>query len=447
MKLTPDGKRDWNYYKDRIDFVDYAEQQGYEINSRKTSRSYVVMHHTTSQEVIIIYKNKNTGYQGYFNPNDSRDEGSVVDFQKFRSNGDWKEVFAKLDGYLNELPTNYNPKVKIEPVGTVNREQAIQHEFRFLPLTDAKYLNDRGLTNETIFSPEFQHRIYNKHFYENQRTHVNIAFPLKNETGTIAAIIRNDAYNKIEEPKMDASWISNTKYKDGQTDRLVISESPIDSLSFHQLMKPKTDEKRVYLATAGNLSETQPRFIQLAIDTLKPRQIILANDNDNAGIKQNLNLIGTLSHPDSEQSQYIKTHLNLIQNTHALLLLKVSHPNQEEGAKLLEHLSNKLTEDINKHTPSGLEPDAKAVVTQHAKFGSELEIHFTNNRQNLIRVEKSLLEVKNLDRFITVKRPVNKDFNEDLKSYEKHRLEPISDSKKEEKLIENQEVKSLKIGR
>ena len=142
MKLTPDGKRDWNYYKDRIDFVNYAEQLGYEINSRKTSRSYVVMHHTISRVVIIIYKNKNTGYQGYFNPNDSRDEGSVVDFQKFRSNGDWKEVFAKLDGYLNELPTNYNPKVKIEPVGTVNREHAIQHEFRFLPLTDAKYLNN-----------------------------------------------------------------------------------------------------------------------------------------------------------------------------------------------------------------------------------------------------------------------------------------------------------------
>ena len=131
----------------------------------------------------------------------------------------------------------------------------------------------------------------------------------------------------------------------------------------------------------------------------------------------------------------------------SLLLLKVSHPNQEEGAKLLEHLSNKLTEDINKHTPSGLEPDAKAVVTQHAKFGSELEIHFTNNRQNLIRVEKSLLEVKNLDRFIIVKRPVNKDFNEDLKSFEKHRLESVSVNKKEEKLAENQEVKYMKIGR
>ena len=153
-----------------------------------------------------------------------------------------------------------------------------------------------------------------------------------------------------------------------------------------------------------------------------------------------------MSHPDSEQSQYIKTHLNLIQNTHALLLLKVSHPNQEEGAKLLEHLSNKLTEDINKHTPSSLEPDAKAVVTQHAKFGSELEIHFTNNRQNLIRVEKSLLEVKNLNRFIIVKRPINKDFNDDLKSSEKHCLEPISDNKKEERLFDNQAVKPMKMG-
>ena len=62
-------------------------------------------------------------------------------------------------------------------------------------------------------------------------------------------------------------------------------------------------------------------------------------------------------------------------------------------------------------------------------------------------MEKSLLEVKNLDRFITVKRPVNKDFNEDLKSSEKHRLEPVSDNKKEDKLIESQAVKSIKIGR
>jgi hypothetical protein len=38
---------------------------------------------------------------------------------------------------------------------------------------------------------------------------------------------------------------------------------------------------------------------------------------------------------------------------------------------------------------------------------------------------------------------MNKDFNEDLKLSERHHLEPLSDSKKKDKLIDNQEIKFL----
>lgn len=62
--------------------------------------------------------------------------------------------------------------------------------------------------------------------------------------------------------------------------------------SYHQLYGPGPEESRLYVATAGNLSETQPNLIQYLIELYQPQQIILANDNDKAGTQQNVKLMG-----------------------------------------------------------------------------------------------------------------------------------------------------------
>ena len=414
--------RDWEVIKQQIDLVDYAEQQGYQINKQKSSNTFVVMRKGEG-DVVIIYKNDYTNRHEFFNPNDGNDKGTVIDFQKVRSNGDWKEVFYKIDSYLGNIAVN-KPYVKLNPTPT--REQAIQHEFKFQPFTNLVYLKSRGLTEETIYSPEFKNRIFNNTLKDKDgNVFVNTVFPLKNETGTISTIVRNETYNKIDQKRIDASWITCTKHKEGETQRLVIMESPIDGLSFHQLMPPQTDEKRVYLATAGKLSGTQPRFIQLAIDTLKPKQIILANDNDQAGINQNINIIGFIRTAGVEESQKIKAHLNLPQPSQAVLNVEFTHTNQLEGKILAQFVGNQIVNAISKNTSESIEKDAKVQLLQNETNRSEIVVSFTNSLSNLIRLERVLIDIKGLDELVLVKRSQEKDMNEDLKKAVKHNLEEI----------------------
>ena len=416
--------RDWEVIKQQIDLVDYAEQQGYQINKQKSSNTFVVMRKGEG-DVVIIYKNDYTNRHEFFNPNDGNDKGTVIDFQKVRSNGDWKEVFYKIDSYLGNIAVN-KPYVKLNPTPPPTRKQAIQHEFKFQPLTNLVYLKSRGLTEETIYSPEFKNRIFNNTLKDKDgNVFVNTVFPLKNETGTISTIVRNETYNKIDQKRIDASWITCTKHKEGETQRLVIMESPIDGLSFHQLMPPQTDEKRVYLATAGKLSGTQPRFIQLAIDTLKPKQIILANDNDQAGINQNINIIGFIRIAGVEESQKIKAHLNLPQPSQAVLNVEFTHTNQLEGKMLAQFVGNQIVNAISKNTSESIEKDAKVQLLQNETNRSEIVVSFTNSLSNLIRLERVLIDIKGLDELVLVKRSQEKDMNEDLKKAVKHNLEEI----------------------
>jgi DNA primase len=72
-------------------------------------------------------------------------------------------------------------------------------------------------------------------------------------------------------------WVSNC-FKDD--DRLVITESAIDALSFHAL---KGDEKTRYVSTAGEWNPHVSSLLNHAANTLPGNRIVLAFDNDDAG--------------------------------------------------------------------------------------------------------------------------------------------------------------------
>ena len=74
-------------------------------------------------------------------------------------------------------------------------------------------------------------------------------------------------------------WVS----KSGQNDKkLVICESPLDCLSYHQLFP---DDDTRYFATSGTLSEKQKDLLRTAFEKLdqKKGEIIIATDKDIAG--------------------------------------------------------------------------------------------------------------------------------------------------------------------
>ncbi|GAB4039900.1 toprim domain-containing protein [Spirosoma gilvum] len=330
-------------------------------------------------------------------------------------------IFNKEFSYKEFLERGVNQLSKLTPIPEAEKK-AIQEigleKYYSKPFFD-QLKTIQGHVKDTGQLPDnYLESLRNTYGYKapegaTDRVIVNTSFPLRNEEHVIAAINRNSEYNRIEQSKENAVWSSRTDYDKRPVNTVVIHESPIDSLSYHQLNPPAADEKRLYIATAGNISREQPVLIEKLVKESQADKLILANDNDPGGIRQNINLAGRLNM--SPESESIHAQLNVHERTDGRLLITLVHQNQQEGQQRLTQLAERFTTAINKTIPEGAEKEAKATIIQNGTRSSELEIAFTANRENLIRVEKALLQERGLTNYMQVQRPTEKDYNEDLK--------------------------------
>ena len=330
-------------------------------------------------------------------------------------------IFNKEFSYKEFLERGVNQLSKLTPIPEAEKK-AIQEigleKYYSKPFFD-QLKTIQGHVKDTGQLPDnYLESLRNTYGYKapegaTDRVIVNTSFPLRNEEHVIAAINRNSEYNRIEQSKENAVWSSRSDYDKRPVNTVVIHESPIDSLSYHQLNPPAADEKRLYIATAGNISREQPVLIEKLLKESQADKLILANDNDPGGIRQNINLAGRLNM--SPESESIHAQLNVHERTDGRLLITLVHQNQQEGQQRLTQLAERFTTAINKTIPEGAEKEAKATIIQNGTRSSELEIAFTANRENLIRVEKALLQERGLTNYMQVQRPTEKDYNEDLK--------------------------------
>ena len=431
----PLRKVDFEQFKQQIDLVEYAKDQGYIKDLQRSGGNSVSLYKADSggKDRIVVYPRQGAGADIYFNPNDGADKGTVVQFQHRRGTGEWKDTIEKLQQYLGQVDTRVERTVGQTVTTATNqpaptREQAVVRSFDLKPLSDTNYLKSRGLSDETVKAPEFENAVFNRNYFDRNRgkQFVNTVFPIKNEQGTVAIIVRNENVKIVDGSRGDGVWISNPKVIEpgGRVDRMVIAESPIDAMSFHQMKPPAEGEKRLYLGTAGNLSSGAPDTVQKLIDKYQPRQIVMANDNDNAGIRNNINLVGRMRYPGIQESNNIQAHLNLPSPSQARLTVSVSHSDQAIGKQRVQELTERFSMVLNKNSPKD-EPDARISVKSWQDNRTEFEVSMPNTRQNLIRTQNELTAAKGLQEVVSLKLPHNKDFTEDLQKGEKLHLTPL----------------------
>ncbi|WP_461099737.1 toprim domain-containing protein [Telluribacter humicola] len=428
-------KVDFEQFKQQIDLVEYAKDQGYIKDLQRSGGNSVSLYKADSggKDRIVVYPRQGAGTDIYFNPNDGADKGTVVQFQHRRGTGEWKDTIEKLQQYVGQVDTRVERIASQTAASATNppaptREQAVVRSFDLKPLSDTNYLKSRGLSDETIEAPEFENAVFNRTYFDRSRSKqfVNTVFPIKNEQGTVAIIVRNENVKIVDGSRGDGIWISNPKVVEpgGRVDRMVIAESPIDAMSFHQMRPPAEGEKRLYLGTAGNLSSGAPDTVQKLIDKYQPRQIVMANDNDNAGIRNNINLVGRMRYSGIEESNNIQAHLNLPSPSQARLTVSVSHPDQATGRQRVQELTERFATVLNKNSPKD-EPEARISVKSWQDNRTEFEVSMPNTRQNLIRAQNELTVAKGLQKVVSLKLPHNKDFTEDLQKGEKLHLTPL----------------------
>ncbi len=237
------------------------------------------------------------------------------------------------------------------------------------------------------------------------------------------------SYHKVEVSGKALEQLTKA-LKPLQVSRMVLTESPIDAMSFHQLSPPKPGETRMYVSTGGQPSEKQQAYINQLVQRVQPSQVVLANDNDKNGIRFNMNQMGAIQHPATPVQHQLLARLHETtpagkndqsQGEYQLKILGGQGPAQ------MENIAQKMTDALNRFTPKGQEPPARITYLNGTSgAGSEVTVSFPKNERLLQTAQKQLEKIINeqslgQEPIMKVVKPLNKDFNEDLKQTQQHR--------------------------
>ncbi|MGI4734212.1 MAG: toprim domain-containing protein [Janthinobacterium lividum] len=430
-------------FKRAIDLVDYAQRQGYEVKKEGKRGDW----HQLEKEGEVLIVTRKDDHQVYLNTGDDRDKGSVIDFAKTRG-GDGHglnlgQVRQQLREYLNDGPAP--TRVYVQPVDVVRlsalpvgdeRQAEEERKTRLIAevlgvkkeLTDRTYLHSRGIEDKTLDSPAFQGRI----FTAQQNEHKNTAFPLYNENGLASVEQKNEHYKNLLPLPKNGVWVSHpTEGKNTPVERVVVSESAIDSLSHHQLKHGQDNKNTIYIATSGTPTEAQVALIQRVIDKQEPKEVVLANDRDAGGRQFNMNYLNEL-HPArpltpvadqeayKEASRPVEWHATS-DKYHTALKVAYHHDSTEAGAPQVQQLTDRV---------------AKMNGTQEAGPTIDIEVQRSTERETVLRLsvaraDTAQLEViahelyrqreqlrpeqeRQQETFIRVDYPLAKDYNRDL---------------------------------
>ncbi len=420
-------------YKQQIDLVQFLETEGFAKDRRKSTRRWPVLENVEGRKLIIGHNQKTSEYF-YYNPDDSRDKGTIVDYVIGKLNIDtsakegWRQLHEYLGQYRGDLSHMLENKPSAspdsQPANEANRRNAMSHYFRLDPLTNTDYLmNKRGLTVDTIGHRAFIGKIFNKAFTSRKTSElvINTVFPMENEQGTTAILLKNDSPTGLVNghtwgERLESVWVSNLP-KGHQPKELLICESPIDALSYHQLHPPKEPYDRLYVATGGQPSSLQPLTVQRLIDRVKPEQVILAHDNDNSGIRFNISWAGRLQLP-GQTTQQTDQRFSVSNNKHSNTLsvdLNLSQLDERQRKAHIDAVQQQILTTLNRgYTPDMNQAMADAAVQQGTR--SLLTIHLPNHRPMLTRIERLTIESRGLTDKLIIKRPLAKDWNEELQA-------------------------------
>lgn len=279
-------------YKTEIDLTEFAGSLGYELNKKKSSSKYKVLE--KNGEVVIVSHNNTTGEDYYYNSDRSSDKGDIISFAKKRvhmlGSLEVPEYVKDQDMYIiNQALGNFKGYVFQEPINKAPKKNSSFNKniYTYYPAKDFKVLNERGIETKVVNDPLFKDRVMNSEF----KGKVNIAFPLYDrKENTIGFDFRSKGVKKLATgtDRENGMWTSN---KPEKIDNIVVAESPIDLISYHQLFPGKNN---YYMATHGSITEKHIERI-IAESRESGAKIALAQDADEAGYTMSLKVIAAAS--------------------------------------------------------------------------------------------------------------------------------------------------------
>lgn len=275
-------------FRNEISIIELALSVGYKIRKNEGIK-WPVLKDEVSGDKIIIVNPQSTSNQGYFNPHDAKDKGTLINFVKnrigsiFPYHNDKSEVGninAVLYSYQS-LPLPEKNMFKTDVMNLVKEysEKEFHPPDGLSELKDSSYLNYRRIQSQTINDALFKEKIFNVKLND----YNNIGFPYFNTFGEIVGFeIRNKQFKHVIEgsDRSIGIWHSNMPKT---LEAAILTESPIDALSYHQL---KGKENSWYVSFGGSVTAGQLETVKSIIADAKAipgLKIISAVDNDEMG--------------------------------------------------------------------------------------------------------------------------------------------------------------------
>jgi hypothetical protein len=275
-------------FRNEISIIELAVSVGYKIK-RKEGIKWPVLKDEISGDKIIIVNPQSTANQGYYNPHDAKDKGTLINFVKnrigsiFPFHNDKSEV-----GNINAVLYNYQrlplPEKNLFKTDVNNLVREYSEKEFHLPeglskLKNMFYLNYRGIQSQTINEALFKDKIFNVKVSD----YNNIGFPYFNASGEIVGFeIRNKQFKHVIEgsDRSIGIWHSNIP---NTLETAILTESPIDALSYHQI---KGKKNSWYVSFGGSVTAGQLETVKIIIAQSKATpelKVISAVDNDEMG--------------------------------------------------------------------------------------------------------------------------------------------------------------------
>lgn len=424
-------------FKEEIDLVQFAIDQGYQLkkptantNAEQTTVTLARDFGDGSDETILIRKNGRTGHFLYYNPSNSDDKGSVIDFTINKLNVNIGKARQILRQYLGKSPI-----INITPSPPIKPKEIDQDHFKVKPLSDTTYLERRSIALNIIKHPMFAptiglktatHKASGKEF-------TNTAFLIKDlQQRTIGLELKN--YDPSSGSHFKGTFEGSQKAmgmwtsvppKTEKTTTFGILESPIDAMSHYQLTQDPLDFKKkplFYLSTNGQLSPHHIPYIQHHIDHMKPNKVKLLNDNDLAGIRFNATLLGSLRPPAKEVSgkltvvnnDQINMKVDFIKPKNRLSI-EIGHPEKTDKKTLVDNLTNYF-KNLNKKLFdkfSFKKNEFELEKIEQNEVKTVAHYYFDNRKEMLLESVQAVKELKP-SKFMEIEVPKHKDWNQDL---------------------------------
>jgi hypothetical protein len=389
-------------------------------------------------DTLVVFKGRGGDWM-YFNAQDDRDKGSVIDWMKNRVSSDriaglgplpgrnlWQSVNDHFRAYLN-LPEAQRPRLDLPPIV----ETAPGEKFHSIytqhcrPLENTAYLEGRGITKSTIANPQFAGRILNQLYTVQKegmpaKTYVNTAFPAYHEGRVVGLELKGEGFKgQAPESQFTRSlWLS--KLPEGRPAAvLVVSESALDTLSYAQL---HPGESALYASTAGTLTQNKIFELKRLLSEEHIPAIRAAFDNDTQGHHFDTRLLAGLA---SEQNP-----MKVVREHEHRLTIEITAAHPAGVQALSQHLKSYNDQTARHYAQENGEPGNPASsqtlrdeLIHSNKLGAHTyQFHVPMSREALGAFNQAASQALAFEHRVELVKSQGKDWNQDLKQDQLQRV-------------------------